>query len=539
MPPPPKYEATHPQRIAFDRREALHGLEATRDAERAASADLPPHTLMARAGLAVARLARALQPHAQCIWVACGPGNNGGDGLVAATHLHRWAQSTGGRTRVVVTHANTGAARPLPPDARNALEAARAAGVEIRSDPPLRFDFAIDAILGIGAGRPISEELAPWLVLLRDTPAPVLCVDLPSGLDAETGLLQPLPENHASAAPRHAGPRYTLSLLTLKPGLFTKDGRDAAGEVWTDGLQVHLPEAVLSMAWLHAQAPPSGLSPGRPHASHKGIFGDVVVVGGQDIRSHGEGMTGAALLAARASLHAGAGRVYVSLLGAPTGGELIHDPLAPELMLRSPQRLLASGLPDHATLVCGCGGGEAVAAILPSILTRSPRLVLDADALNAIARDTALQAMVAGRAAHGWTTVVTPHPLEAARLLGTRTAEVMENRLLSAQQLADRLGVICVLKGSGSVLAEPGQIPLINGSGNGRLATAGTGDVLAGMIGAALAAPQGPSDRVALDRVASAVFQHGWLADHWEGAASGLPETLCAGRLTQRVHGLW
>ncbi len=527
------------RRIAFDRREALHGLEATRDAEGAASANLPPHTLMARAGLSVARLARALQPHARSIWVACGPGNNGGDGLVAAAHLHRWARSTGSGARVVATHgsAGAGAARPLPPDARDALEAARAAGVEIRPDPPSQFDLAIDAVLGIGVDRPISGALAPWLALLRGTPAPVLCVDLPSGLDAETGALQPLPEDPARTALGDAGPRHTLSLLTLKPGLFTADGRDAAGDIWMDGLQVQLPEAVSPMAWLHARTPPSAGAPGRPHASHKGIFGDVAVVGGQDIRASGEGMTGAALLAARASLHAGAGRVVVGLLGARAGSGLTHDPIAPELMLRTPQRLLASDLPDRATLVCGCGGGEAVADILPAVLTRSPRLVLDADALNAIARDSALQAMLAGRADRGWTTVLTPHPLEAARLLGTRTADVMKDRLRSARQLADRFGAICVLKGSGTVLAEPGQVPLINGSGNGRLATAGTGDVLAGMIGAALAAPPAPSGRV-LDRVANAVFQHGWLADHWE-VASGPPETLSAGRLARRVGHLW
>jgi hydroxyethylthiazole kinase-like uncharacterized protein yjeF len=262
------------------------------------------------------------------------------------------------------------------------------------------------------------------------------------------------------------------------------------------------------------------------------------VLGGQAIAVNGVGMTGAAILAATAALHAGAGRVFVGLAGEQPSTEIRYDPLSPELMFRTPQRMLESDLPDSATVVCGCGGGEAVAAILPSILTRSPRLVLDADALNAIAKDPALQALLTQRSLQGWTTVLTPHPLEAARLLETTTATVMQDRLDTAQRLADRFGAICVLKGSGTIVAEPGQTPWINATGNGRLATAGTGDVLAGMIGAALAAPGSSPERDARNCVASAVFQHGKLADNWAetGHQSEMPVTLTAGRLARRVR---
>jgi len=531
------------RRVASERQEALHSREATRQIEHLAARLLPPHTLMARAGLAVARLSRAVQPHARCIWVACGPGNNGGDGLVAATHLHQWAQSTGNTVRVVATHASADPAftKALPPDAQNAMDAARRAGVTIQLEPPACFDMGIDALLGIGASGPISDAMARMLALLRNSPSPVLCVDLPSGLDAESGLLQPLPGNPSGEENHPVGPRYTLSLLTLKPGLFTRDGRDAAGEVWLDDLLVAPQPDTSPMAWLYGETPSNRSAAGRPHASHKGSYGDVLVLGGQDIAINGEGMTGAAILAATAALHAGAGRVFVSLLGEPSAMETRYAPLAPELMFRTSQRTLASSLPDRATTVCGCGGGEAVAAVLPALLTRSPRLVLDADALNAIAKDPALQALLKLRRPQGWITVLTPHPLEAARLLDSTTEAVTQDRLAAAQGLAERLGAICVLKGSGSIVAAPGETPWINASGNARLATAGTGDVLAGMIGAVLAAPASPLNTDARHRVASAVFHHGKLADDWNGPgfqnqASGVPATLTAGRLARRIH---
>ncbi|MGE0349795.1 NAD(P)H-hydrate dehydratase [Hydrogenophaga sp.] len=527
----PRFAAqTGPRPITPAHREALYDGAATRATEQQAMVSLPPHTLMARAGLAVARMALALQPHAGCIWVACGPGNNGGDGLVAATHLHRWAAARGRAFRVVVTHLCPDVAR-MPKDAHQALDAARQAGIAFSTVPPEDFDLAIDALLGIGPVRAFEEPMAAWLGAMRNTDRPVLHVDLPSGLHPDTGVLMPLD----SAVRRAQGPRHTLALLTLKPGLFTGMGRDATGSVWFDDLGVSPGAGLAPTAWLEGMPPPDTPISPRPHASHKGSFGDVAVIGGQGIAPHGAGMTGAAVLAARAALHAGAGRVFVGLLDDGASQNASWDPACPELMFRRPDLLLERNLLRAASVVCGCGGGGAVTALLPRVLSNASTLVLDADALNAIANDSSLQTQLSLRRGRGWTTVLTPHPLEAARLLGSNTGAVMADRLLAAQAIAERLGALCVLKGSGTVLASPGEVPRINPTGNAALATAGTGDVLAGMIGSAVARPE-ESGRSVADRVATAVFQHGWMADHWvdDGGTPGLS----ASRLAARVRAL-
>jgi hydroxyethylthiazole kinase-like uncharacterized protein yjeF len=220
-------------------------------------------------------------------------------------------------------------------------------------------------------------------------------------------------------------------------------------------------------------------------------------------------MTGAALLAASAALHGGAGRVYVGLLGDPG---LSCDVAQPELMFRAPAALPLSEL----TVVCGCGGGAAVAALLPQVLDAAPRLVLDADALNALAADPApWTPRLRQRAARGWATVLTPHPLEAARLLGSSAADVQNNRLAAAQTLADQFQSVVVLKGSGSIITAPGQTPVINPTGNGLLGTAGTGDVLAGLTGARLAAMPQANAEAAFTAAAHACWQHGAAADAW------------------------
>lgn len=468
----------------------LYDIAATRQLEAAAAAVLPPHTLMQRAGEAVARLTLALAPHARRVWVACGPGNNGGDGLEAAMHLQRRGKQP------VVTW--LGDEAHAPADARASLQRARQAGVAFADEPPSSYDFAIDALLGIGARRALEGRGAAWRDRLAAGDAPVLAVDLPSGLDADTGGGHPLRATH------------TLSLLTLKPGLFTAQGRDATGQLWFDDLGLDPADLgrASPCALLSAAASPAD----RPHASHKGSWGDVAIVGGAS------GMTGAALLAAQGALHAGAGRVLVALLdrsGMPV------DIARPELMFRDVDRL------DFAAmhLACGCGGGDAVRGVLPRALSTARSLVLDADALNALAADAALQSLLKARSAARKPTVLTPHPLEAARLLGATASQVQADRLAAARKLAGRLGCVVVLKGSGTVLAAPGELPRINPTGNARLATAGTGDVLAGVVAARLAAGAQP-----LDAAADAVYAHGAAADAWP---AGLP--LVAGQLAARL----
>jgi len=459
------------QRITSHRSWPLFDVAATRAIEQAAARSLAPHTLMQRAGLSVARLALAMAPHAKTLWIACGPGNNGGDGFEAAMHLRQWGK------HAVVTWSGDEASAPS--DALASLHRARSAGVEFKHEAPAHWDLAIDALLGLGSTRPLKEKMAQWAAAMNDRPQAVLAVDLPSGLNADTGI---------AGAVRAS---CTLALLCLKPGLFTADGRDAAGQVWWDDLGV-----------VPAVQPTAGLSGPyatsfRRHSSHKGSYGDVAVIGGAP------GMGGAALLAASAALHAGAGRVFAALLD---NNAFEVDASQPELMLRRWESLDLTGM----GVACGCGGGDVVRTVLPKVMATAKALVLDADALNAVACDTQLQALLQARSGRGRATVLTPHPLEAARLLGCSSSQVQQDRLQAARELVRRFGCVALLKGSGSVIAGPGMLPLINPTGNARLATAGTGDVLAGLVAARLAGGMGD-----FEAAASAAYAHGLAADTW------------------------
>lgn len=450
-----------------------------------AASDTP---LMDLAGHATARLALAVAPHARNIWIAAGPGNNGGDGLEAALHLHRWGKQ--------VQLNLLGRPEDLPPDAQRALARATQAGVPVHlglppAAPALNAqDLCIDALLGTGATRPAEGDLRCAVEWLNASTATVLAIDLPTGLDADSGqVLGPLQDMvHAD---------HTLTLIAAKPGLFMGHGRDACGTLWLETLGL----PVDAQDWRPPDAqlnPPAGLIL-RTHASHKGLRGDVAVVGGESLNTH-TGMTGAAVLAAQAALHGGAGRVVLSLLGEGSPS------LPPDLMRCD---VVSLDLPK-LTVVAGCGGGRAMAGSLGRLLQHSARLVLDADALNCIAEDPWLQGLLRQRSQRELATVMTPHPLEAARLLGTGTAQVQADRLSAGEQLADRFGCCVVLKGSGTVIASPRHKARINPTGNGLLATGGTGDVLAGLIGARLAATGD-----AWMAACNGVWTHGHTAEQW------------------------
>ena len=474
---------------------------------------------MEQAGLAIAQLAMAVKPFANCRWIFCGPGNNGGDGLEAAVHLHQWGQKV-----LVVLWQPT---QKRPANSEIALKKAKDSGLAIVSHLDSTHiiqssDLVIDALLGIGLRYPnegstspktyTSQSIHDWIKVAYQSGADVLAVDIPSGLNANTGNFQDAALQGCSIQATH-----TLQLLNAKPGCFTAHGRDACGTLWlttlgSDALQQDL----VSIAYLNTMSQTS-----RPqcHASHKGTFGDVTVVGGESIQARGMGMTGAVHLAALAALYAGAGRVMVSYLN--KGAEHANRPM--EVMVRSFEALdLKNGV-----VVCGCGGGNEIKKVLPKVLQESNRLVLDADALNAISQDPWLEDLVRQRAAKNLPTVITPHPLEAARLLNTNTAHVQNNRLLAAQGLAQQLGCTVVLKGSGTVIAQVGETSFINPTGSARLATGGTGDVLAGILGARMA--QGLS---ALEAACSAVFEHGQAADD-----TPLTPTLTASALAQLIRG--
>lgn len=460
----------------------LHDAAATRSIETQAQIGLAHHELMGRAGLSTARLARALVPHAARIVVLAGPGNNGSDGLLAARHLAHW----GYQVQVVrVGHvANASMEALWGPVSK------QPAGLEISEQLPdqLDADLVLDALIGLGIRQAAPGDVAAAIAAIGRSGATVLSVDLPSGLHPDNG--QPVGGVAVYAD-------HTLSLLTLKLGLFTGAGRDHAGQIWFDplGADVHSPGAGARLSGpglLDESLPP------RKHIQHKGSFGDVLVIGGAS------GMSGAAWLAARAAHAAGAGRVMVCLLSAPEVSVL--DPVCPELMTRSLTQATARDQLAGCTVVIGCGGATAVIDALVPALQHAPRLVIDADALNALATESAMRARLRQRAARGMSTVLTPHPLEAARLLGTSAEVVQRDRIAAAQRLANDLCCTVVLKGSGSIVAAAGSIPWINPTGNARLASAGTGDVLAGWLGGLWAqAPTAAGQRLA----AAAVWSHG------------------------------
>jgi len=478
----------------------LHDAAASRTLDALAAETLPAHALMQRAGLAVARLAMALAPHARRIHVLAGHGNNGGDGFEAALHLHRAGREV--RLHAIGRDHDDGCAQVGPPDAAASRRQAELGGVAIVAGlAPQALDGAdlvIDALLGRGLARPARGAVADAIRLCNRSGVPVLAVDLPSGLPGDTGALE------AGAACMQA--RWTLALLSLAPGLLTAHGRDQAGEIWWDDLGVQLahPDCPAPAAWLQGAAGLQALWPARRHAQHKGSFGDVRILGGAG------SMGGAALLAGRAALGAGAGRVWVDLLDehAPR-----LDPVHPELMFAptpADERLASS------TVVAGCGGGDAVAARLAPLLAQAARLLLDADALNALAADARLMQALRQRGAQGRPTLLTPHPLEAARLLGCSAAEVQADRLRAVRELADRSGAVVVLKGSGTLIGRSGphHAPWINASGHAALATPGSGDVLAGWIAglwSQIASAHPARDEAALDAAGLAARRGVWL----------------------------
>jgi len=475
-------------------RDGVRALEALLQAKN-------PVPLMQQAGLATAQLAMAVAPHAQRIWVAAGPGNNGGDGLEAAFHLHQWGKN--------VSASLMGSVDAMPADARAAWQRAHTAGVPIFQGLPndgLKGlepnDLIIDALLGIGAKRPLQDTMLSWVKATNQSLAMVLAVDAPTGLDADSGVLLGQGQDAQCIKANH-----TLTFIAAKPGLFMGHGRDVCGHIWLAHLGwTSTASGPAPAAWLNQETS----RPTKTHASHKGSYGDVAVIGGEaDV--HGMGMTGAAVLAATSALNAGAGRVILSLLSGQASSKAEAD-----LMQRDWQSLNL----ERLHVVCGCGGGISVKQVLPAVLQRSMQLVLDADGLNAVSQDLQLQALLQQRA-QSQATVLTPHPLEAARLLNTHTQEVQNNRLAAAQNLMDMFHCTVILKGSGTVIASPGQTPRINHSGNGRLAVGGTGDVLAGLVGARMA--QGYT---AFEAACTAVAQHGQVADHWPDeqalTASGL-----------------
>jgi hydroxyethylthiazole kinase-like uncharacterized protein yjeF len=451
-----------------------------RQIEQSELARSPRPDLMARAGLATAELARSLlREKDKRVLLLAGPGNNGGDALVAARHLRQWW--------IDVAVVFAGDEARLPHDAKAAFNAWRESGGSTLAAVPEHFrpDLIVDGLFGIGLQRPLEGRYAELVDWINASDRRVLAIDIPSGLHADTGAVL----GHAVRA------QYTLTFIGLKPGLLTLDGPDHAGEVHVDGLGLALPRRTAPGGWLIPASILGNVLVPRPRNTHKGSFGTVGVIGGAP------GMTGAALLAGRAALKLGAGKVRIGLLAdAPT-----VDPAQPELMLWPAQDLLK--MQDLNCIACGPGLGQSQAAghALAAVIERPVPLVLDADALNLLAADAGLQkALRARRSA----SLLTPHPAEAARLLGSTTKDVQADRIAAALALAGRFNASVVLKGGGSICALPGGDWYVNTSGNPGMASAGMGDVLTGILAALLA--QGADPATAL---LAGVRLHGAAAD--------------------------
>jgi len=440
--------------------------------ERAAG-DAP---LMERAGAAAAELAMKLcGDRTKEVLVFAGPGNNGGDAKVVA----RLLQEKFFRVSVIEK--------------------------DVPDKPP---GLIIDGLFGIGLARPLEGKHADLVEYINRQRCPVLALDVPSGLDADTGRV----------LGRAVRATHTITFIGLKPGLLTLEGPDHCGEVSVADLSLGDLSAKAEHGWIAEPALFSNLLEARPKNFHKGIAGSVGVIGGA------EGMAGAALLAGRAALKLGAGRVYVGLLE-----RLAVDADALELMLRNADDVLGLDL-DALVVGPGLGQSEKAETLLGAVLTGDTPCVLDADALNLIAASEDLRRACAKRSAD---TLVTPHPAEAGRLLAGTTAHVQEDRLKAARALSANLHAHVVLKGAGSLMVARDGHWFVNASGNPGMASAGMGDVLSGILGALLGQKLPGESALVLG-----VHLHGCAADECVKAGAG-PVGLAASETIDAARRVW
>jgi hydroxyethylthiazole kinase-like uncharacterized protein yjeF len=413
----------------------MHGpiylTETIRRIERAAGEPTP--ALMERAGAAAAEIAATLaSDRGKDLLVLAGPGNNGGDARVVAERL----KEKFFRVEVVS---------------------------QINQIPQKSWALVIDGLFGIGLARDIAGEHAALVDYANRQRCPVLALDIPSGLHSDTGRVL----GCAVRATR------TVTFIALKPGLLTLDGPDYCGEIDVQNLGLDVTRLQPPTAWVAGPKLFQNLLKPRPRNFHKGMAGSLAVLGGA------AGMTGAALLAGRAALKMGAGRVYVGLLEEMQS----IDFNTPELMLRHPDDALGQDL-DALVVGPGIGQGERAETLVGAALASDLPCVLDADALNLISESEDLRKACSRRTAE---TLLTPHPAEAARLLALSTADVQADRVKAAKILAANLNAHVVLKGTGSILVARDGHWFVNTSGNPGMASAGMGDVLAGILGALLA----------------------------------------------------
>ncbi len=450
--------------MTFDRAQlprSLYTAEGVRRLDREAidGCGIAGIALMERAGAAAFAVLRAEWPGARRLAVVCGAGNNGGDGYVVARLAH-----AAGLSVTVLECAERGR---LEGDARNAAEAATAAGVVARAfDAAILpgHDVIVDALLGTGLAREVGGDLAHAIGAINASAIPVLAIDLPSGIEADTGRILGCAVVAA----------ITVTFIGVKQGLLTGAGPDHCGALYFDDLGV--PEAV------YGAVPPSAerLEPARwsswlrarPRSAHKGHFGHVLVVGGE------AGYAGAVRMAAEAALRIGAGLVSLATRAAHAASVGMSRP---EIMCHPLEDPCALGeLLEKASVVAigpGLGRSPWACTLFAHALDSGRPLCIDADGLQLLADDPLYR--------EDW--VLTPHPGEAARLLGVDAREVQANRFEAARALRRRYGGVVVVKGTGTLVCDrAGRLALCD-AGNPGMASGGMGDVLTGVIAGLIA----------------------------------------------------
>lgn len=423
---------------------------------------IPGMELMERAGAAAFRALKDYWPDARQISVLCGGGNNGGDGFVIA----RLAQQDGMAVRVSLY----GDAGKLKGDALTAMDRAVAAGIEVRpfeSNALADSDVIVDAMLGTGLDRDVSGELAGWIDAVNAVDVPVVAVDIPSGLHADSGRV----------LGRAVEADLSVTFIGMKAGLFTGEGRACSGQIHFADLDVpgEVYEGLAPAAIRVDYTAAAECLLRRRRTAHKGHFGHVLVIGGD------HGFAGAARMAAEAAARVGAG--LVSVATRPAHAAIIAQQ-RPEIMVHGvsePGDLTA--LLERASVVAigpGLGQGEWGLRLLGAVLDSALPLVVDADGLNLLSTEPVSR--------DNW--ILTPHPGEAARLLATGTSGIQDDRLAAVEELARRYGGVAVLKGSGTLVSATGSPPGLCSDGNPGMASGGMGDILTGVLGGLLAQRQ-------------------------------------------------
>lgn len=454
--------------------ESLYTAEQTRALDRCAidGHGVPGINLMSRAASAAFDCLLGAWPAPEQLQVLCGTGNNGGDGFLIADLAHK-------RGIPVVIY-QVGDASKIGGDALMARRQAEANGVPMEAFDDtvlLPLGVVVDAMLGTGLGGDVRGDYLLAIDAINNSGAAVLAVDIPSGLCSDTGRV-------LGSAVRAD---VTVSFIGLKRGLFTLQAADYTGELQFSDLKV--PPQVyrqvgadchrLELETLLEDLPP------RPANAHKGMYGTVLVIGGD------YGMAGAAAMAAEAALRCGAGLVRVATRPEHVAPLVARTPEVMPLGVESGDDL-APLLEAADVLVVGPGLGQSPWAqyLAQAAVASGKPMVLDADGLNLLADGKLGDAPLANR-------VITPHPGEAARLLALGNAEVQADRFAAARALQQRYGGVAVLKGNGSLIAGADEL-LLADYGNPGMASGGMGDVLSGVIGSLMAQGQAPLEAAAL-----------------------------------------